>query len=86
MDTKAVDFEGLVRAGYERFGELAKGYYYRFTRPTVTVGGTPCMIFLGNHSSGKSSIVNWVLGGSPVQDVGLAPTDDGFTVIAYGER
>ncbi len=86
METKADDFEGLVRAGYERFGELAKGYYYRFTRPTVTVGGTPCMIFLGNHSSGKSSIVNWVLGGSPVQDVGLAPTDDGFTVITYGER
>ena len=86
METKAVDFEGLVRRGYERFGAFAKSYYYRFTRPTVTVGGTPCMIFLGNHSSGKSSIVNWVLGGSPVQDVGLAPTDDGFTVITYGER
>ncbi|MBQ3343329.1 MAG: dynamin family protein [Kiritimatiellae bacterium] len=86
MERKENDFEGLVRNSYERFGSLAKRYYYRFARPTVTVGGSPCMIFLGNHSSGKSSLINWVLGGSPVQDVGLAPTDDGFTVIAYGEN
>ena len=86
MERKAIDFEGRVRSSYERFGSLAKRYYYRFTRPTVTVGGSPCMIFLGNHSSGKSSLINWVLGGSPVQDVGLAPTDDGFTVITYGEQ
>ncbi|MBO7684017.1 MAG: 50S ribosome-binding GTPase, partial [Kiritimatiellae bacterium] len=86
MERKESDFEACVRKGYERFGPLARRYYYRFTRPTVTVGGSPCMIFLGNHSSGKSSLINWVLGGAPVQDVGLAPTDDGFTVIAYGER
>ena len=79
------NFEKLVQRNYERFGALAGQYYYRFTRPTVTDGGTPCMIFLGNHSSGKSSLINWVLGGEQVQDVGLAPTDDGFTVIVYGE-
>ena len=86
MEQTTADFEGLVRKSYGRFGALAKRYYYRFSRPTVTVGGSPCMIFLGNHSSGKSSVINWVLGGAPVQDVGLAPTDDGFTVITYGER
>ena len=79
-------FEQLVRKDYERFSPLASRYYYHFTRPTVTGGGTPCMIFLGNHSSGKSSLINWVIGGEPVQDVGLAPTDDGFTVIMYGDE
>lgn len=86
MKTENESFESLVQKDYERFGSLADSYYYRFSRPTVTGGGTPCMIFLGNHSSGKSSLINWVLGGDPVQDVGLAPTDDGFTVIAYSEH
>ncbi len=86
MENKTANFEELVQNSYERFGAIAKRYYYRFRRPTVTIGGTSCMIFLGNHSSGKSSLINWVLGGTPVQDVGLAPTDDGFTVITYGEQ
>jgi len=86
MENTADTFEKLVQKNYERFLPLARQYYYRFTRPTVTNGGIPCMVFLGNHSSGKSSMINWVLGGEPVQDVGLAPTDDGFTVIVYGEE
>ena len=57
------DFESLAQKAYARFGELAKRYYYKFKRPVVTDGGTPCMLFLGNHSSGKSSMVNWLLGG-----------------------
>ena len=85
MENATDNFERLVQQNYERFGATAEQYYYRFTRPALTDGGTPCMIFLGNHSSGKSSLINWVLGGERVQDVGLAPTDDGFTVIMYGE-
>lgn len=84
MEQKTNDFESLARDAYARFGDTAKRYYYSFTRPVVTSGGVPCMLFLGNHSSGKSSIVNWLLGGG-VQDVGLAPTDDGFTVIMHGD-
>jgi len=80
-----VEFERLANEAYARFGTLAKAYYNTFKRSSVTCGGVPCMIFLGNHSSGKSSLINWTLGGEPVQDVGLAPTDDGFTVILYGE-
>ncbi len=78
-------FEELAQNAYERFRSLASAYYFRFSRSTVTCNGTPCMLFLGNHSSGKSSLVNWLLEGDPVQDVGLAPTDDGFTVIVFGE-
>lgn len=79
-------FEQKISKAYKRFAPVAQSYDYTFTRPTVTVGGTPSVIFLGNHSSGKSSFVNWILGEPPVQDTGVAPTDDGFTVIMYGEK
>ena len=45
----------------------------------------PFVLLLGNHSSGKSSFINYVLGRN-VQQTGVAPTDDGFTVIAPAER
>jgi len=85
MESRGEDFEELAREAYGRFKSFAGSYYYRFRRPSVTSGGVPCMVFLGNHSSGKSSLINWLLGGDPVQDVGLAPTDDAFTVIMYGD-
>ena len=40
----------------------------------------PLVLLLGNHSSGKSSFVNWILKRS-VQVSGVAPTDDSFTII-----
>jgi hypothetical protein len=43
----------------------------------------PVVFVLGNHSSGKSSFINHVAG-RRVQDTGVAPTDDGFTVIVKG--
>lgn len=46
---------------------------------------TPVVLFLGNHSSGKSSFVNFLLG-QPIQATGLAPTDDGFTVLTWGNQ
>jgi len=85
MDGGNGKFEALAARTYARFAGLAERYYYSFRRSSVTRGGLPCMILLGNHSSGKSSLVNWVLGGEPVQDVGLAPTDDGFTICVFGE-
>lgn len=85
MEQRTDDFEKQTNEAYAKFGPIAKRYYFKFRRASVTYGESPCMIFLGNHSSGKSSLINWVLGGAPVQDVGLAPTDDGFTVIVYGE-
>lgn len=45
----------------------------------------PFVFLVGNHSSGKSSFVNYVLGRN-VQMAGVAPTDDCFTVIAPGEE
>lgn len=43
----------------------------------------PFVLLLGNHSSGKSSFINYVLG-RKVQTTGVAPTDDAFTIIAPG--
>ncbi|MGN0848040.1 MAG: hypothetical protein ACI4RA_11760 [Kiritimatiellia bacterium] len=85
MEQSQNAFEKLADEAYRRFAPTARSYYYTFHRPSVTRGGVPCMVFLGNHSSGKSTLVNWVLGGEPVQESGLAPTDDGFTVLLFGE-
>lgn len=45
----------------------------------------PFVFLVGNHSSGKSSFVNFVMG-RDVQTAGVAPTDDCFTVIAPGPQ
>eukprot|EP00929_Paragymnodinium_shiwhaense_P092729 TRINITY_DN52720_c0_g1_i1.p1 TRINITY_DN52720_c0_g1~~TRINITY_DN52720_c0_g1_i1.p1 ORF type:complete len:852 (-),score=207.11 TRINITY_DN52720_c0_g1_i1:107-2662(-) len=41
---------------------------------------TPLVLVIGNHSSGKSTFINELLG-QRVQETGVAPTDDCFTVI-----
>ena len=43
----------------------------------------PFVFLLGNHSSGKSSFVNYVFQ-RKVQTSGVAPTDDSFTIIIPG--
>jgi len=45
----------------------------------------PFVFLLGNHSSGKSSFINYVLR-KQIQTAGVAPTDDSFTIIAPGPR
>ena len=45
----------------------------------------PMVLVLGNHSSGKSTFINHLLG-RHVQKTGRAPTDASFTIITHGER
>ncbi len=45
--------------------------------------GLPTVLCLGNHSSGKSTFINH-LAGANIQDTGVAPTDDSFTLLMYG--
>ncbi|KAA9005777.1 GTPase [Histidinibacterium aquaticum] len=57
-----------------------------FRRPP-TIGELrrpPQVLLLGNHSSGKSTFINYLLG-SDVQKTGVAPTDDSFTIITWGD-
>ena len=44
----------------------------------------PLVLVLGNHSSGKSTFINYALG-RQVQNTGVAVTDDGFTIIKPSE-
>ncbi len=79
----------------EQFAEKIREYYsdpldplaeqFMFRRPP-TVGEVrrpPQVLLLGNHSSGKSTFVNHLLG-AEVQKTGVAPTDDSFTIITHG--
>lgn len=51
---------------------------YRFVSPLRKTA--PMVMMLGNHSSGKSTLINYLVG-REIQETGIAPTDDGFTVI-----
>lgn len=84
-DTKK-GIEDTINRLYKAFKPSAEKYRYTFSLPELTVGGLPTIVFLGNHSSGKSTLINYLLGRSPIQDTGVAPTDDGFTIILYGEK
>ena len=74
-----------VQRLYARHRATADRFCYTYRRATVSPDSLPHVLFLGNHSSGKSSFINHLLGDAPVQDVGIAPTDDAFTFLVYGE-
>lgn len=53
-------------------------------RPSeATLKDAPLILILGNHSSGKSTFINYFTE-SPIQLTGMAPTDDDFTIIKGG--
>lgn len=49
------------------------------------VYSTPMVVMLGNHSSGKSTLINSILK-MEEQQTGVAPVDDGFTIIMRGDH
>ena len=71
---------GIHKTDLEPMNKRLLGPVSRFTNETTKL---PFVFLLGNHSSGKSTFVNHVLGRN-VQHTGVAPTDDSFTVIAGG--
>lgn len=78
------EFANRIRSYYEDpLDPLAEQFLFR-RPPTVGELRRPTQVLLlGNHSSGKSTFVNYLLGGD-VQKTGVAPTDDGFTIITHG--
>ena len=48
-----------------------------------TITSRPMVLLLGNHSSGKSTFINYLLS-ADIQKSGVAPTDDCFTLITSG--
>ncbi|MBT7028640.1 MAG: hypothetical protein HN969_13875 [Verrucomicrobia bacterium] len=78
--------ERNVRSVYARtLSLLASRYRFNLPVSDKDVPGSPRVLFLGNHSSGKSSFINYIAG-ADIQESGMAPTDDGFTLITYGEE
>jgi hypothetical protein len=71
-----------ARSLYDQLDPLAERYEFeRAPKPSET-SGAPLVLILGNHSSGKSTFINFLLG-DDVQKTGLAPIDDGFTIITH---
>jgi predicted GTPase len=44
---------------------------------------SPTILMLGNHSSGKSSFINYFIQ-KEIQQTGMAPTDEDFTILRFG--
>ena len=82
----AATLEQELNKFYEKYRKTAVRFGYSYQRESISIGALPCVLFMGNHSSGKSTLINHLLGGAPVQDTGVAPTDDGFTILIYGEE
>ena len=81
-----VKLERNVRSIYARkLSLLASRYRFDLPVSDKDVPGSPRVLFLGNHSSGKSSFINYIAG-ADIQEYGMAPTDDGFTLVTYGEE
>ena len=68
---------------HTRLDPLAERLLFRLPAPAGDRQRHPMVLVLGNHSSGKSSFINYLLG-REVQKTGVAPTDDGFTILAAG--
>ncbi len=64
---------------------LAHKYRYSQSPLEENIKWRPMVLVLGNYSSGKSTLINELLG-MEVQRTGQAPTDDSFTVIAKSDR
>ncbi|MEE4279118.1 MAG: dynamin family protein [Halieaceae bacterium] len=76
---------GAVKGFYgSAIDPMAERFSYARGQTAGEITGSPIVLMLGNHSSGKSSFINYLLQ-DEVQKTGLAPTDDGFTIIAYGD-
>lgn len=89
--------ESSIGAESDEVLEKCSELYDSLTRLNEKIGGTaipsksdrgtkyPFALLVGNHSSGKSSFINYLLQQN-IQKAGVAPTDDTFTVIAPGSE
>jgi hypothetical protein len=74
----------MVELVQNRLSPAALRYGYSDSPLETNIKWRPQVLFLGNYSSGKSTLINELLG-VPIQATGQAPTDDCFTVITYDE-
>lgn len=70
----------LVELVREHLTPIAMEYGFSEVPLETTIKWRPVVLILGNYSSGKSTLINELLG-AEIQTTGQAPTDDSFTVI-----
>lgn len=70
----------LERLINDQLAPIARRYNYTPQSLNLRTSWKPVVLIIGNYSSGKSTLINEMLGGS-VQRTGQAPTDDCFTII-----
>ena len=68
---------------HETLNPIGLRFGFEVAPSASEMAALPTILFLGNHSSGKSSFINWLVG-EEVQRTGIAPIDDGFTIVTYG--
>ncbi|MCP4346376.1 MAG: Dynamin family protein [Desulfobacterales bacterium] len=76
--------EQLVEIVADRLTPAALRYGYTETPLEANIKWLPQVLFIGGYSSGKSTLINELLG-ADIQGTGQAPTDDSFTVITCDE-
>jgi polynucleotide 5'-kinase involved in rRNA processing len=69
-----------IRSSVQTLNDKLKGPLEKDAQKSTAL---PFVFLLGNHSSGKSSFINYVCQ-RKIQTAGVAPTDDSFTVICPG--
>lgn len=74
----------LLRLRREVIAPVADALHLSLSEDT-DLGAPPTVLLLGNHSSGKSSLINHLLG-ERIQRTGVAPTDDSFTLLFFSEQ
>lgn len=86
MDYKQNYYESLrrelVTMVERKLSPIALKYGYSQTGLEERIKWRPVVLLLGNYSSGKSTLINELLG-QEIQKTGQAPTDDSFTVITH---
>lgn len=83
---KAEELFKDVRSLYtQTLSPLNAKFFGPLEKASEDISPLPIVFVLGNHSSGKSSFINYVVG-RKTQETGVAPTDDGFTCIVGGNR
>lgn len=74
----------LLEIVAEQLTPVAMRWRYSEVPLEANIKWRPLVLILGNYSSGKSTLINELLGGE-VQAAGQAPTDDSFTIITHDD-
>ena len=82
LQTQVLDKCAALHASIMPLNEKIRGPHAKNSDKGTAL---PFVFLVGNHSSGKSSFINYILG-RQVQTAGVAPTDDCFTVILPGPQ